>query len=223
MTDPEARTNFARAIAEHIVNVSRKDDVGDIERQNYMAYVDSQYHFGIENLRRLVNNIGAKSVEKAVAEAAREEVTADSKRVRNAEPADIRSQKELINLACTDKEILNALKRYVDETYFTGICRKIMEILFEKADSGGIAPAALIGRFEDDEQNEVAEILATESPAAQNEAGKEKAFSEFVKNLLAKNLEIRMNEALSNNDMTAYAQYICEKQELSKKKITIKA
>ena len=55
MHDPESKTKFYNAVAEKLCTFGEK-----LERDNYIAAVADKYMIGIEDLRRLVNQYGAK-------------------------------------------------------------------------------------------------------------------------------------------------------------------
>ena len=55
MHDPESKTKFYNAVAEKLCSFGEK-----LERDNYIAAVADKYMIGIEDLRRLVNQYGAK-------------------------------------------------------------------------------------------------------------------------------------------------------------------
>lgn len=221
MKDPEQKTKFYHELAVRLTVFTE-----EIERNNYIEAVDNLYHIGIENLRKLVNQTGARRLETQVAEETVEREKQQQQARRKTEDAVLQAQKMLLNWAAEDTKVFTSMRKYLtaehfrDEPFYT-----VAVQMYQQAESGGsIQPAQIIESFGSmEEQAVVAGIFSASLREDMTMAEKSKTFSDTVIRVLRNYLDVQGKEAAERNDIDAYQKIITETMNLQKLHISYNA
>ena len=173
LQDPQAKTEFHRAIARKLCEFSE-----DVERENYIEAAAQRYHIGFENLRRLVGSYAAQTgfaqpVMRPRSGTAQKE-TAQDRQIHN--------EKLLLTWLADRPELYPRVQKYITAQDFSeGVYRTAAQRMFEEMESGRVNPAAIISMFEEEaEQREAASLFHTNISLPDSLQGQEKAFHDIV-------------------------------------------
>ncbi len=173
LQDPQAKTEFHRAIARKLCEFSE-----DVERENYIEAAAQRYHIGFENLRRLVGSYAAQTgfaqpVMRPRSGTAQKE-TAQDRQIHN--------EKLLLTWLGDRPELYPRIQKYITAQDFSeGVYRTAAQRMFEEMESGRVNPAAIISMFEEEaEQREAASLFHTNISLPDSLQGQEKAFHDIV-------------------------------------------
>lgn len=221
MSDPEQKTRFYREIALRLTSFTE-----EIERNNYIEAVDERYHIGLENLRRLVNRLGAEGIEKRVAEETSTREKQTNRGLRKSDDALLKAQKMLLTWAAEDSGVFTCMRRYlsandfIDEPYHT-----VAQMIYDQSEQEQKAvPAKIIGCFEStEEQAQVAEIFSATLREELTPTERSKTFSDTVIRVKKNSLDAEGKSAIERNDINAYQKIIAETANLQKLHISLEA
>ncbi|MBP5183565.1 MAG: DNA primase [Lachnospiraceae bacterium] len=216
LADPDEKTKFQNELALRLAEFS-----DDMERANYTEYVKDRYRMDLEPLKRKVNANLETVRNREQQEEERAEVSFEQKLKRKADSALTKAQKSLLTWAAAEKDILLALKKYVDPSQFTGLFGKVAEKIYS-SEKEKINPAVILEEFDEEEQSEVADIFAYDQLPATSEGGREKMFSDMVRHILDKELEDRENAAEESGDLNLLVEIEKKRNELKKANFKIK-
>ncbi|MCM1134219.1 MAG: DNA primase [Clostridium sp.] len=215
LNDPESKTRFHREIARKLCGFSE-----EVERENYIEAVAEKYHIGFENLRRLVLSSAAQTG--LVAPAVRPKSGIQKK--NDPDENKKKPQRLLLTWLVEEPKVYSKIKKYISPEDFTGdLYRKIAEELFQNLEAGRVDAAALVGLFEEEEQQrEAAAVFNTKLEELSDRAQQEKAFHDIV--IAVKRNSLEYFSALAGTDMSALKRVIEGKktlEELSKTHISL--
>lgn len=215
LNDPESKTRFYREIAKRLCGFSE-----EVERENYIEAAAEKYHIGFENLRRLVLSYAAQTGLVSLA------VRPKSGNQKKKDPDENKKkpQRLLLTWLVEEPEVYPKIKKYISPEDFTGdLYKKIAEKLFEGLEEGHVDAAALVGLFEEEEQQrEAALVFNTKLDELPGRAQQEKAFHDIV--VAVKRNSLAYFSELAGTDMSALKRVIEGKkalEELSKTHISL--
>ncbi len=173
LQDPQAKTEFQRAVARKLCEFSE-----EIERENYIEAAAQRYHIGFENLRRLVGSYAAQT---GLAQPVIRPKSGTSSK-ETAQDRQIHNEKLLLTWLADRPELYARISKYISaEDFSEGIYRTVAQRLLEEAESGQVNPAAIISMFEDETgQREAASLFHTKILQPDSPQGQEKAFHDIV-------------------------------------------
>lgn len=152
LSDPDSKTRFHTEIAKKLCGFSE-----EVERENYIEAVARKYYISRESLRKLV-----------VGYAAREGMTKTYVRPKQAtnQPKQEKGdqvQRLLLTWLVESPQLYHKIKMYISPQDFTNeLYRKVAKMLFEDIEKGNVNPAAIISRFEEEEeQRDIARLFHT--------------------------------------------------------------
>jgi DNA primase, catalytic core len=216
MKDPESKTAFYNEIARKLLEFTE-----ELERNNYLEAIASEYQMGFDNLRKLVNNMalkmgGAKEREKP-------KTGQNSQRIK--ENGMLKSQKLLLTWLIEDEQIFDIIKPYITEEDFTeDLYKTVAKMLFEQYREGNLNPARIINHFADmEEQREVASLFNA-TIQIETEQEKEKALHETIYRV-KQNSIFNQSEIQDFSDIVQMQQIVTSKrqlEELAKLQISLK-
>lgn len=173
VSDPEAKTRFHHEIAKKL------SEFGDeVERENYIQAMAEKYNIGFDNLRKLVTKYAAQTgLAKPM-----ERPKSGIKTKNTPEEAAKKNQRLLITWITDSPGIYKTVKKYITSEDFTEeLYKKVAEKLFADIENDAYNPAAIIGMFqEDEEQRRVAELFSTTLIGLETPAEREKAFHDII-------------------------------------------
>lgn len=173
LKDPESKTLFYREIAKKLCGFSV-----DVERENYLEAIAEKYHIGFENLRKLVGSYAMQTGVDKPPERPKSGVQPKNTPQEN----NRRSQRLLLSWIVDDPALYPKVARYVGPEDFTEeLYRQVAEQLFRDMEAGQYQPAAIISRFQDEEQQrQVAELFNTNLPQLSTRQEREKALHDIL-------------------------------------------
>ena len=234
MHDPESKTKFYNAVAEKLCTFGEK-----LERDNYIAAVADKYMIGIEDLRRLVNQYGAKigmAAGGAPPVRERSELRREQGSEKKKENGMIQSQKLLLTWLIEHTGLFPKIEKYISPEDFTEeIYHKASEILYEQyRNTGTVNPAKIVSMFQnEEEQREIAGLFHATIRGVETEGDKEnggysketfeKALKETIVRVKQNSIEYHLKN-MAPTDMAALQRSVADKkalEELEKVHISI--
>ncbi len=187
LKDPDDKTKFMRELAEKLFNFP-----DEVERENYMRAVCDKYSLDHGVLKRLVATIALKNggdfkpIERPKSGIQKKDPEENNKRV----------QRMLLTWLCEEPRIYGKIKDYIFPDDFTDpLYETIASALFKDLSEGIMNPAAIIGRFEDEEeQSRAAEVFNTSLIEVNEKTEREKALHDLVYNVKKSACEKRANK-----------------------------
>ncbi len=215
LKDPESKTLFYREIAKKLCGFSV-----DVERENYLEAIAEKYNIGFENLRKLVGSYAMQTGVDKPPERPKSGVQPKNTPQENSK----RSQRLLLTWIVDDPGLYPKIARYVSPEDFTEeLYRQVAEQLFRDMEAGQYQPAAIISRFQEEEQQrQVAELFNTNLPQLSTRQEREKALHDIlyaVKKNSYEQLTMRLG-----SDVTALGKVVSGKkalEELAKTHISL--
>ncbi len=186
MKDPEEKTKFHDELVKKLLMFT-----DDMERENYMDAVAKKYFIPIDALRKSMIQKAARK------EGIREIVRPKSGITSNKEKEDgvTKAQKLLLTWITDEPAIYPQIKKYIDPQDFTKeLYRTVAGLLFEQMEQGKLIPAAIMNRFEEEEEHrEVAELFSTKLVEIESKQEKDKALSDLI-------IKVKENSLKNRND-----------------------
>ena len=215
LNDPESKTRFHREIARKLCGFSE-----EVERENYIEAVAQRYHIGFENLRKLVYAYAARTGMAAPAVRPKSGIQKKPDGRDNKK----KPQRLLLTWLVEEPSVYPKIKKYISPRDFTeDLYKKIAEKIYKGLEDGHVEQAALVGIFEDEEdQREAALVFNTKIDALSSRTEQEKAFHDIVVSVKRNSLEYF--GSLMGADVSALNQVIEGKkalEELSKTHISL--
>ena len=214
MNDPDGKTSFLNEAAKRLVEF--KDEV---ERNNYVQAVATNYFISPDSLNRLVIKYAASS-EGLVAKT---EKNVNEKRLSSSNDKDDgikKSQRLLITWLIEQPGLFASVSRYIKPDDFTEeLYRHVAELLYEQFEQGSLNPAKIISTFTDeDSHREVARLFNTELPENMQDKDKQKAIDEIVYRVKKNSLDIKSR---NTSDIMQLQEIIKEQNALKTMHISI--
>ena len=210
-SDPEQKTRFYNEMAKKLLVFTE-----ELERNNYIEAMARKYKIAFEDLRKLVNQYGARMVE-VPATALRER----KDRVGKKEDGIRESQKILLTWLIDDVKLFKKVDGILSAVDFREEpYHKVAELLFSQyEEEGQVNPAKIINQFESkEEQNQVAALFHTKLNDDMTSQEVERAFNETVIRIKKDSLDYRNKHA---TDILELQQIIKEQAQLQKLHISL--
>lgn len=220
MHDPESKTSFYNEVAKKLCGFTEK-----LERDNYIDAVAGKYMIAVEDLRRLVNQYGAKlgMAGGAAQGAGRKEYgvgkTGDERaqgREKKKEDGMKKSQKLLLTWLIENPGLFHKIKKYISPEDFTEeIYHKVAKIVFRQfEESGAVNPAQIVSMFQsEEEQREIAGLFNARIHKIETKEEKEKALKETIIRIKENSIEYHSKQ-LAPTDMEGLTKIIDAKRAL---------
>lgn len=201
--DPDGRTAFLNEAAKKLVDFS-----DEVERNNYIATVASEYHISVDSLTRLVGKWAAHELAAGKRDS-RNEYNGDDKQaaafsgegrsrikqVGMSEKDDgiKKAQRLLLTWLIEEPKLYVPVSKHVRPDDFTEeLYYKVALILFDQFEKGELNPAKIISSFTEEESHrEVARLFNTELPGDLEMRDKNKALDDIVKRIVTNSLDIK--------------------------------
>lgn len=222
--DPDGRTAFLNEAAKKLVDFS-----DEVERNNYIATVASEYHISVDSLTRLVGKWAAHELAAGKRDS-RNEYNSDEKqatafsgenrsRAKSAGMSEKddgikKAQRLLLTWLIEEPKLYVPVSKYVNPDDFTEeLYYKVALILFDQFEKGELNPAKIISSFTEEESHrEVARLFNTELPGDLEMRDKNKALDDIVKRIVTNSLDIKSKNVRD----------ISELQQIKQKQSTVK-
>lgn len=213
LTDPELKTKFFNEVAKKLLVFNE-----ELERNNYIEAIAKKYQVQYEDLRKLVNRMGAKLGGMPYVEQSREEIKAKKKKV---EDGILESQKILLTWLIEDTSLFPLVEGVISEDDFIEpLYHKVASMLFkEYRETKQVTPAKIINYFESiEEQNEISSLFNTSIREGLTIAECEKALNETIIRIKKNSLD---NASRTVTDITKLQEIIKEQASLQKLHISL--
>ncbi len=215
LSDPDNKTKFYNAIATKLLEFTE-----EIERTNYMETIAKKYNIEFENLRKLVNSLGAKlSFTKEIVRP--QTGTHNKKNIRD--DGFRQSQKILLTWLIEDVTLFEKIKGIIEpDDFFEDTYIKAANLLFMQYNNEkNVTPAKVINYFESkEEQNEVASLFNTQIHEEMSTIEKEKALNDTIKKIKQHSLELKSKNT-DPTDISKLQDIIIQKRNLQKLHISL--
>ncbi len=192
MHDPESKTAFHNEVARRLLGFS-----GELERENYITATAERYHIGYEQLRRLVNTLGAQGIRLQTAGEEPARLKSGMNHKRKQEDGNQKAQKLLLTWLAEEPGLFGQIRTQVAPEDFTDtLYRKVAELLYEQYGKGAGNPAAIVSMFYDDEeqQRRVAELFHATLPKLDSKKEQEKALQDVIARVKRDSLEAKRTQ-----------------------------
>lgn len=196
MRDPESKTAFHNEVARRLLGFSE-----ELERENYITATAERYHISYEQLRKLVNMLGAKGLgaQSAQAEAVRQKSGMNHKNKR--EDGNHQAQKLLLTWLVDRPQLYDQVKNEIAPEDFTEeLYRKVAALLYEQYENGTANPAQIISTFSDEEEQRiVAGLFHARLPELTSPQEQEKALRDVIARMKRDSLEAHKEQVDATN------------------------
>lgn len=191
MRDPESKTAFHNEIARRLLGFSE-----EIERENYITATAEHYHISYEQLRKLVNTLGARGIGAGNVKAPPTELKSGMNHKNKREDGNHQAQKLLLTWLVDRPELYAQIRHEITPEDFTEeLYRRVAGLLYEQYENGNANPAQIISTFSDEEeQRTVAGLFHARLPELATVQEQEKALRDVINRVKKGSLEARKEQ-----------------------------
>lgn len=215
--DPEQQTDFQRKVAERLCSFQ-----DGLERENYMQAVCKEHFIAYEDMRRMVNGMGAQvQLQNAIQSQREKEKEKHSIQRREKEDGIKKSQRLLLTWMIEDAKVFEKIKNYISPSDFIEkIYQDVATRIYQDYEKGVVNPAAILDEYMEDEelQKQITRLFHAELLGEVTEKEKKKAMEESILKLKLASLDLRAKSALSP---TQFQEIILEQVQWRKKGVHI--
>ena len=215
--DPEQQTDFQRKVAERLCSFQ-----DGLERENYMQAVCKEHFIAYEDMRRMVNGMGAQvQLQNAIQSQREKEKEKHSIERREKEDGIKKSQRLLLTWMIEDAKVFEKIKNYISPSDFIEkIYQDVATRIYQDYEKGVVNPAAILDEYMEDEelQKQITRLFHAELLGEVTEKEKKKAMEESILKLKLASLDLRAKSALSP---TQFQEIILEQVQWRKKGVHI--
>ena len=186
---PEGKIDFCHAAARLLNDLSE-----EVERRSYREEIARRYGLTNEELEQVrIKEASAPGFKPRQVQPKR------TSTVRKAQRTSERAQQTLVAWMADHDKVIEAVKPFISPDDFPDpMCSRLCRLLYEQHSTGTTDPAAVIDRFEDqDEQEKAAAVLHTDLSDIRSARSPEKALKELVCQVIIDRLKGQpLNQAL---------------------------
>ena len=196
MRDPESKTAFHNEVARRLLGFSE-----ELERENYITATAERYHISYEQLRKLVNTLGAKGLGAKPAQAEPVQPKSGMNHKNKREDGNHQAQKLLLTWLVDRPQLYEQVKKEITPEDFTEeLYRKVATLLYEQYEKGVANPAQIISTFSDEEeQRTVAGLFHARLPELTSTQDQEKALRDVIARMKRDSLEAKKERVDATN------------------------
>ncbi len=209
MDDPEQKTEFYNQVARKLLEFPEA-----LERENYLEAVSREYFINYEDLKRLVNRLGA-SLGPSVSAQREEEGSLKSQRKKEKEDGVKQSQRLLLTWLIENPLLFDKIKGVITpDDFIEELYHKVARMVFDGHAAGTLNPAEILNHFIDDEgqYRAVAGLFHASLKESLDNEEQKKAFSETI-------MKVKKN---SLDNASRHAAGILELQNIIKEQAALK-
>lgn len=190
MGDPEQKTEFCRKTAEKLLEFPEA-----LERENYLEAVSREFYMNKEDLRRLVNRLGASMGTSFVSRQ-----TEGEKSLKRTEKDDgvKRSQRLLLTWLIENPQLFDKIEGIVSpDDFLEELYHQVAQMVFDGHKEGKLNPAKILNHFIDDEEQyrQVAGLFHASLQESLDNEEQKKAFSETIMKVKKNSLDYASRRA----------------------------
>ena len=207
MNSPEGKTEFFNEAAARLLTFE-----DELERNNYIEAVASEYRVSRESLEKLV---AKKAVSAGLARPVTRPKKAEGAPKQQKEDGILVSQKALLTWMIDEAALYDKISRYISPDDFTGeIYRKVAELLYDQRQNGELNPAKILNHFtEEEEHRQAASLFHTRICELKTKEEQEQALKETILRVKAHSIEERTRN-LAPDDLVGLQHLMEEKRKL---------
>lgn len=204
MRDPESKTAFYNEVARRILGFS-----GELEREAYITATAEHYQIGFEQLRKLVNTLGARGVGQQPAQPEPARLKSGMNHKNKRESGNVQAQKLLLTWLSERPGLFAQIKKEIAPEDFTGeLYQKVASMLYEQCESGAAKPAQIVNAFSDEEvQRTVTGMFHARLPEMSTTQEQEKALRDVIARIKRDSLEAK-KEQVDNSNLLEMQRFI---------------
>jgi len=209
MDDPEQKTEFYNQVARKLLEFPEA-----LERENYLEAVSREYFINYEDLKRLVNRLGA-SLGPSVSAQREEEGSLKSQRKKEKEDGVKQSQRLLLTWLIENPLLFDKIEGVITpDDFIEELYHKVARMVFDGHAAGTLNPAEILNHFIDDEgqYRAVAGLFHASLKESLDNEEQKKAFSETI-------MKVKKN---SLDNASRHAAGILELQNIIKEQAALK-
>ena len=209
MDDPEQKTGFYNQVARKLLEFSEA-----LERENYLEAVSREYFINYDDLKRLVNRLGA-SLRPSVSAQREEEGILKKQRKKEKEDGVKQSQRLLLTWLIENPLLFDKITGVITpDDFIEELYHKVARMVFDGHAAGTLNPAEILNHFihEEDQYRAVAGLFHASLKESLDNEEQKKAFSETI-------MKVKKN---SLNHASRHAAGIIELQNIIKEQAALK-
>ncbi len=193
MDDPEQKTEFYNQVAKKLLEFPEA-----LERDNYLEAVSREYFINYEDLKRLVNRLGASLGPVSHASRGEEEGGLKSQKKKDKEDGVKQSQRLLLTWLIENPVLFDKIKGVISpEDFIEELYYKVARMVFDGHAAGTLNPAEILNHFinDDDQYRAVAGLFHASLKESLNNEEQKKAFSETIMKVKKNSLDYASRHA----------------------------
>ena len=177
MDDPEQKTAFYNQVARKLLEFPEA-----LERENYLEAVSREYFINYEDLKRLVNRLGA-SLGPSVSAPREEEGNLKTQRKKEKEDGVKQSQRLLLTWLIENPLLFDKIEGVITpDDFIEELYHKVARMVFDGHAAGTLNPAEILNHFinDEDQYRAVAGLFHASLKESLDNEEQKKAFSETI-------------------------------------------
>lgn len=193
MDDPEQKTAFYNQVAKKLLEFPEA-----LERENYLEAVSREFFINYEDLKRLVNRLGASLGTAGTASRGEEEKGFRGQKKKDKEDGVKQSQRLLLTWLIENPVLFDKIhgvitpEDFIEELYYN-----VAQMVFDGHAAGTLNPAEILNHFinDDDQYRAVAGLFHASLNESLNNEEQKKAFSETIMKVKKNSLDYASRHA----------------------------
>lgn len=210
MDDPEQKTAFYNQVSRKLLEFPEA-----LERENYLEAVSREFFINYEDLKRLVNHLGATLGAVTPASKREEEKGFKDQKKKDKEDGVKQSQRLLLTWLIENPILFDKIHGVITpEDFIEELYHKVAQMVFDGHAAGTLNPAEILNHFinDDDQYRAVAGLFHASLKESPNNEEQKKAFSETI-------MKVKKN---SLDNASRHAEGIEELQRIIKEQAALK-
>lgn len=178
MDDPEQKTEFYNQVARKLLEFPEA-----LERDNYLEAVSREYFINYEDLKRLVNRLGASLGPVISASRGEEEGSLKGQRKKEKEDGVKQSQRLLLTWLIENPILFDKIEGVITpDDFIEELYQKVARMVFDGHAAGTLNPAEILNHFinDEDQYRAVAGLFHASLKESLDNEEQKKAFSETI-------------------------------------------
>lgn len=193
MDDPEQKTEFYNQTARKLLEFPEA-----LERDNYMEAVSREYFINYEDLKRLVNRLGASLGPAVSASRRAEKKNTKTQRKKEKEDGVKQSQRLLLTWLIENPLLFDKIIGVITpDDFIEELYHKVAQMVFDGHAAGTLNPAEILNHFinDDDQYRAVAGLFHASLKESLDNEEQKKAFSETIMKVKKNSLDYASRHA----------------------------
>lgn len=193
MDDPEQKTAFYNQVAKKMLEFPEA-----LERENYLEAVSREFFINYEDLKRLVNRLGASLGAVGAVARGEEEKGFKGQKKKDKEDGVKQSQRLLLTWLIENPVLFDKIHGVITpEDFIEELYHKVARMVFDGHAAGTLNPAEILNHFinDDDQYRAVAGLFHASLKESLNNEEQKKAFSETIMKVKKNSLDYASRHA----------------------------